>query len=94
MDARVWLRENGYCDVADLIDEIMSEWAAVGNKTRRNWWDKLAGGINGKPKLVASREMPVLRAAQIRQGKPVSKNAICRNPDEIPPPIIENGRWV
>jgi len=34
MDARVYLRKNGYWDVADLIDKIMAEWATAENKTR------------------------------------------------------------
>ena len=93
MDARVWLRANGYDDVADLIDEIIAEWSASGNKTRRNWWEKLAGGSGGKPTKIGSRELPVLRAAQIRQGKPVTKNALCRNPREVPPPVEMQGRW-
>lgn len=93
MDARAWLRSNGYDDVADLIDEIMSEWSASGNKTRRNWWGKLAGGAGGKPTKIGSRTLPVLRAAQIRQGKPVTKNSLCRNREEVPPPVEEQGRW-
>ena len=30
MEARKWLRTNGYDDVADLIDSIMREWQAAG----------------------------------------------------------------
>ena len=32
MDARQWLRANGYDDIADMIDEIISEWQAAGKK--------------------------------------------------------------
>jgi hypothetical protein len=93
MDARRWLRANGYDDVADMINEVMSEWRAAGKKTRRNWWDVLAGGKNGRPSNREGRTFPVLRAAQLRQGKPVTKNAICRNPEEEAPPIVVSGRW-
>jgi hypothetical protein len=92
-DARKWLRENGYDDVADLIDEVMSEWAASGARTRRNWWVTLAGGVDGKPATVNGREFPVLACAQRRQNKPVTKNAIRRNAREAPPPVRDNGRW-
>jgi uncharacterized protein (UPF0248 family) len=84
---RSWLVENDYEDVALIIDEILDEWKKDENGTRRNWWDKLAGGKNGVPLKVAGKEIPVLRAAQIRQGKPITKNAICRNENEIIPRI-------
>jgi len=67
-DARKWLRENGYDDVADLIDEVMGEWAASGARTRRDWWVTLAGGVDGKPATVNGREFPVLACAQRRQN--------------------------
>lgn len=41
---RVWLRENGYPEVADMINEIQAEWKISGKHTRRNWWDVLSGG--------------------------------------------------
>ncbi|NUN15650.1 MAG: hypothetical protein HUU55_18655 [Myxococcales bacterium] len=93
MDARRWLRENDYSDIADMIDEIMDEWQSAGKKTRRNWWDILAGGMSGKPSTREGREFPVLRAAQQRQGKPITENALCRNPDEKVPPLVKSGRW-
>lgn len=91
--ARVWLRANGYGDVADLIDEVMEEWRRAGKKTRRNWWDVLAGGKDGRPCVIAGRVFPVLMAAQRRQGKPITENAICRKEEENPPPIRRTGRW-
>lgn len=93
MDTRHWLRANGYDDIADMIDEIMHEWQAAGKKTRRNWWDVLAGRKNGAPCVREGREFPVLRAAQLRQGKPVTENAVCRNVEEEIPIIIVSGRW-
>jgi|SRR5208337_4919418 len=38
-------------------------------------------------------EFPVLRIAQIRQSKPITKNAISRNSRETPPEIVMTGRW-
>lgn len=91
---RVWLRENGYPEVADMINEIQAEWKVSGKHTRRNWWDVLSGGKNGTPRIIYGRQFPVLQAAQIRQGKPVTKNAlkIMENEAEAPA-VFDNGRW-
>lgn len=88
---RNWLYENKYEDIANIIDEILEEWEKEGKKTRRNWWDKLAGKKDGKPCIVSGREIPVLKAAQIRQKKPITKNAICRNSNEVIPKKNNNG---
>jgi hypothetical protein len=93
MTARDWLRQNGYEDIAALIDEVLALLKAKGSKERRNWWDVLAGAKDGAPMVVAGHEFPVLRAAQIRQGKPVTPNALCRNENEQPPDIHRTGRW-
>lgn len=45
MTARDWLRENGYEDVAGLIDVVMADLEARGSKQRRNRRDALAGGV-------------------------------------------------
>jgi hypothetical protein len=92
-DARKWLRENGYDDVADMIDRVMADWEENGVRTRRSWWVTLAGGANGRPYTVAGQEFPVLASAQRRQNKPVTPNAIQRNARETPPPARVNGRW-
>jgi len=73
---RHWLRMNGHSDIADTIDEAMAAWRRAGVTTRRNWWDILAGDDRGRPRKVAGRAFPVLAAAQRRQGKTVTKNAI------------------
>jgi len=91
--ARVWLRENGYEDIAAMIDQIVEEWQREGKKTRRNWWEILAGGAGGKPRIAGGRIFPVLMAAQRRQGKPITDNAICRAEEENPPPVRRTGRW-
>lgn len=82
---RHWLRANGYDDVADMIDAVMGEWQKAGKTTRRNWWDVLAGDADGRPCKVAGREFPVLAAAQRRQKRPVTKNAIQRSRNESTP---------
>jgi hypothetical protein len=92
-DARVWLRQNVYDDVADMIDAVMQRWEDEGKNTRRNWWDTLSGGADGRPYTVDGKEFPVLAAAQRRQGKPVTGNALQRSTRETPPPVRETGRW-
>jgi hypothetical protein len=79
---RFWLLENSYEDVAQLIEEIMLHWKDTNNKQRRNWWDILAGGKNGKSRNIAGKQIPVLRIAQIRKGVRITDNAICRNENE------------
>jgi DNA adenine methylase len=93
MEVKQWLSENGYTDVAKLIDEVTSEWKAQGKQTRRNWWEVLAGGSNGKARVVAGRAFPVLWAAQSRQGLPVTDNALHRGSHEGPPVARIGGRW-
>ncbi len=85
--AKQWLKDNNYDDVAALIDEITKEWKIKGKNTRRSWWEILAGDSRGNPRTVAGREFPVLRAAQIRQGVPITDSALCRNGREQAPPI-------
>jgi hypothetical protein len=91
--ARKWLRNNGYCDVADLIDQVITEWAAVGKRTRRNWWHVLAGRRGGAPCVYAGRTFPVLRTAQMRCGVPVTDNAVARSESETVPSVWETSRW-
>jgi hypothetical protein len=90
---REWLLEYGYGDVAGLIEQVMNGWKLKGTKTRRNWWDVLAGNKNGTPKSIEGISFPVLRAAQVRKGIPVTDNALCRNKTEIIPGVVVNGRW-
>lgn len=90
---RTWLRENGYADIADLADDVRAGWLKAGKRTRRNWWEILAGDGKGRPRKVAGREFPILMAAQVRQGMPVTPNAICRRTEEKPPPVRVTGRW-
>ncbi len=93
MTAREWLRENGYEDFAALIDDVMAEWKARGSHERRDWWDVLAGDRNGPPRVVAGRTFPVLWAAQKRQRRKVTPDALKRNRYEKPPAVRRTGRW-
>lgn len=93
MTARQWLAENGYEDVAALIDQAIASIEAKGKTSRRNWWDTLSGGNDGKPSVREGIEFPVLRVAQIRQGRDVTPNAVCRNEAEQPPDVVATKRW-
>jgi hypothetical protein len=93
MTCREWLRVNGYEDVVELIDQATARMAARGSKQRRNWWDILSGGEDGKSCIREGIEFPVLRVAQVRQGKPVTPNAIARDKGELPPDVRTTARW-
>lgn len=93
MTCREWLRVNGYEDVVELIDQATAKMTARGSKQRRNWWDILSGGEHGKPCVREGIEFPVLRVAQLRQGKSVTPNAIARSKGELPPEVRTTGRW-
>jgi hypothetical protein len=80
--ARQWLRENGYADIATMIEKIMDDWKASGKKTRRNWWEMLAGDRQGRPRRLGGYEFPILKSVQIRQGLPVTTNAIQRDEEK------------
>lgn len=91
---REWLLNNGYADIAELIEQVMNGWKIKGTKTRRNWWDVLAGNKNGTPKTIEGVTFPILKAAQLRKGICITDNAICRNEDEAVPMVVESGRWI
>jgi hypothetical protein len=84
---RQWLEANNYNDVAELIDDVRAMWARQGKKTRRNWWEVLAGDKNGKGKIIEGKEFPVLTAARIRQGLPKTRGSLCRNEAETIPNV-------
>ena len=93
ISVRKWLLQNNYQDVAESIENVMDGWLRKGTHTRRSWWDVLAGGKNGRHRTIEGIVFPVLRAAQLRKGVPVTENALCRNTDEEFPAIRKNGRW-
>jgi hypothetical protein len=84
MTAREWLEHHGYPDVVELIDAVMARWAQSGLRTRRNWWEVLAGDRNGRTKVIAGIQFPVLAVAQRHEGVPVTTNAIRRGARELP----------
>lgn len=92
ISVRKWLRKNDYNDIADMIDEIISTWKEQGNKTRRNWWEVLAGGKYGKPRIIAGHIFPILKEAQLRQGLPITDNALSRSVAK-PCPVRKSNRW-
>lgn len=91
--ARAWLIKNKYAEVAEMIDGIISGWQRKGKRTRRNWWDVLAGSRKGRPVVVEGCLFPILTSARIRKGFPLVKGAICRNRTETIPSIVDQLRW-
>jgi hypothetical protein len=91
--ARAWLLENGYSQVAKMIEKVMAEWKVARKKTRRDWWDVLAGHKDGSPCIIEGRKFPVLRAARLRKGWADTSNCMCRNRSEKIPRIVPQGRW-
>lgn len=87
MPCREWLRANGYVCVAELIDEVMEEWRLAGKRTRRNWWEILAGNRKGLGRMVAGRVFPVLpEAIQRRTPQAAQINAAI-------PAVRFSNRW-
>jgi hypothetical protein len=80
--ARQWLRENGYADIDAVIEKIIDDWKASGKKTRPNWWEMLAGDSQGRPRRLGEHEFSILKSVQIRQGLPVTPNAIQREEEK------------
>lgn len=80
-----WLRESGYVKVADEIAEIVDGWKKAGLKTKRNWWDILAGDSKGKPHKVADVKFPVIASIRKRQGLSAVAGAVSK-PGEKPVP--------
>lgn len=92
-DCRIWLRNNGYDDVAELIDRVMVDWRSRGVRTRRNWWNVLAGTKHGRSISVSGVSFPMLRAARIRAGYDPTPLDVCRNESELAPDIRIQMRW-
>jgi DNA adenine methylase len=86
-DVRSWLRAQGRGDVALKIDAVMRRWAEQGKKTRRNWWDVLAGDKDGNPRRVLGIAFPVLPGARRRQRNELSarqpKRALRAGPEKF-----------
>ncbi|MES1171754.1 MAG: Dam family site-specific DNA-(adenine-N6)-methyltransferase [Bacteroidota bacterium] len=68
-DVRAWLGRHGHEAVVELIDKVIARWKKAGKRTRRNWWDVLAGDSRGRPRTVDGTTFPVLSAARARQRR-------------------------
>jgi len=90
-DAKQWLSEHGFADVAAQIAEIEAEWARAGKKTRRNWWDVLAGGPGGKPRVVAGRTFPVIE--QARQRQELARATAATADAQATQPAVTHDEW-
>ena len=93
MNAKDWLRENKHEEALTAICKIEERWRSRGVGTRKSWWEKLAGGKDGRNSVVDGVELPVLRAAQIQQGKLITANAIFNEGETTPPQRMVQERW-
>lgn len=91
--AREWLSTNDYPDVLRKIARVTEKWAKAGKKTRRNWWDVLAGTEDGKPITIEGVTFPVLLAARQRKNWAATPDCLRRGANETPLAIVEKGRW-
>jgi hypothetical protein len=83
--AKTWLAEHHYPEAVKAIERVEKIWKASGARTRRNWWDILAGGKDGQPRVIENLKFPVLEAAQRRQHRNVTPNAIPLRDNARPP---------
>jgi hypothetical protein len=83
--AKTWLAEHNYPEAVKAIERVEKIWDASGAKTRRNWWDILAGGKDGQPRIIENLKFPVLEVAQRRQHRNVTPNAIPLRDNARPP---------
>lgn len=93
INVRSWLIENNYPEVVAKIDRVMAKWDKQNKRTRRNWWDVLAGTKDGKPQKIEGVMFPVLRAARLRKGWDPTPNCLCKNANEVFLPVVEQPRW-
>jgi hypothetical protein len=95
IDARTWLKQNGYTDVAEIIESFISYNKARGSGERRNYWDLLAGRMDGECFEKHGFKFPILasvRASRKPSYKPTAK-AIQRNKIEKVPIPVKQARW-
>lgn len=82
----MWLRDNDYVSIADDMKKIIEGWKKNKLKTRRNWWDILAGDAKGEPREVAGVSFPIIAAIRRKQGLPTTPGAL-KKPGEKPLPL-------
>jgi hypothetical protein len=92
MSTKQWLAAHGYDEAVQAIELVERGWKERGVRTRRNWWAKLAGGVDGSPLQVDGVVFPVLAVAQLREGRDVTPNSIPARAGEAPPPKEPHGR--
>ena len=95
-DARVWLRTIGlamFDELADQLDKITESWAKRGVKTRRNWWENLAGTPIGAKRKSYGIVFPIIAEVRERFGMDTVKDAIKLPPNVIVPPMVRQARW-
>ncbi len=80
-----WLRASGYAKVADDINAIEARWKKNKLRTRRNWWEVLAGDTKGHQREVAGVTFPIIAAIRKRQGLDAVQGAL-KHVGEAPPP--------
>lgn len=98
-DVRSWLRTHGHEDVVRKIDMATERWAREGKKTRRNWWDILAGDSAGNPRQVLGVTFPVLDSVRRRKRHTLSAARVSRKPvrgstPKKPAPNIKSGTMI
>ena|SRR5260221_13005728 len=91
--AKAWLADKHYTAVLRKIEAVESIWRGSGKKTRRNWWDILAGTSAGKRKVLYGIEFPIIAAARDRKGWPAVRGALCHGDGEEAPVIVAQARW-
>jgi len=74
-DVRAWLQLHGHAEIVRMIEGVVERWAKAGKRTRRNWWDVLAGDSRGRPRTVEGMPFPVLAEARARQRRSLATSA-------------------
>ncbi len=87
-----WLLENGYGGILTKIRQVEDRWKQQGKKTRRNWWDVLAGRKSGEAIIIEGVRFPVLGAARLRKGLDITPRAMRHEEEQEPLPILPQAR--
>ena len=93
MNAKQWLSAHGYDDVLKKIDQVEARIDKRQTKTRRSWFEPLAGHKNGSPSKVLGVTFPIINAFRIRRGWAPVPNGISRSDNELVPPPKSQARW-
>lgn len=88
-----WLLENQYEDVIRKIRRVEERWRKQRKRTRRNWWDVLAGHKDGSPCVIEGVRFPILRAARARKDWDSARRELSRKNSEVPLPVQPQARW-